>query len=376
MPMMHQLAMVQKEGASPSVSPRGVRVNNASPLSLPPPSPPPSPPARAPSTSRLSQPTASSQRRASEVADSGAGSSGAPRPAPQYTSDLRGLSEMTRHLRAELSSQDDSVRELRLSHESMSSTVDGVHRDMRAITARLEGWLDSGRTEAGQRDAAIRLEMRQLASDVETLKVTAEGVREAQSRLDAFHREAAADKQTIGVLRAEVQKPRNARPHGARNSPRANSSERRRRPPLPLQVAFLHDALKASDARSAESARATATMREELTTMQQRVAALTSGNGTEVSRWTALGTELKAGLQEASATLTSVAARQEATESLVEEFSRQHERMRRGIKRHEAQLTEVRRAPGRSLAPRAAAAAAVHIAFGASHHALRIPGGR
>ena len=79
--------------------------------------------------------------------------------------------------------------------------------------------------------------------------------------------------------------------------------------------------------------------------MQQRVAALTSGNGTEVSRWTALGTELKAGLQEASATLTSVAARQEATESLVEEFSRQHERMRRGIKRHEAQLTEVRRAP-------------------------------
>ena len=79
--------------------------------------------------------------------------------------------------------------------------------------------------------------------------------------------------------------------------------------------------------------------------MQQRVAALTSGNGTEVSRWTALGTELKSGLQEASATLTSVAARQEATESLVEEFSRQHERMRRGIKRHEAQLTEVRRAP-------------------------------
>ena len=220
MPMMHQLAMVQKEGASPSVSPRGVRVNNALPLSLPPPSPPPSPPARAPSTSRLSQPTVSSQRRASEVADSGAGSSGAPRPAPQYTSDLRGLSEMTRHLRAELSSQDDSVRELRLSHESMSSTVDGVHRDMRAITARLEGWLDSGRTEAGQRDAAIRLEMRQLASDVETLKVTAEGVREAQSRLDAFHREAAADKQTIGVLRAEVM-PRNSRPHGARNSPRA-----------------------------------------------------------------------------------------------------------------------------------------------------------
>ena len=206
MPMMHQLAMVQKEGASPS-SPRGVRVNNASPLSIPPPSPPPSPPARAPSTSRLSQPTASSQRRSSEVAaasDGGAGSSGAPRPAPQYTSDLRGLSEMTRHLRAELSSQDDSVRELRLSHESMSSTVDGVHRDMRAITARLEGWLDSGRTEAGQRDAAIRLEMRQLASDVETLKVTAEGVREAQSRLDSFHREAAADKQTIGVLRAEV----------------------------------------------------------------------------------------------------------------------------------------------------------------------------
>ena len=117
-------------------------------------------------------------------------------------------------------------------------------------------------------------------------------------------------------------------------------------------------------------------MREELTTLQQRVAALTSGNGTEVSRWTALGSELKSGLQEASATLTSVAARQEATESLVEEFSRQHERMRRGIKRHEAQLTEVRRAPGRSLAPRAAAAAAVHIAFGASHHALRIPGGR
>ena len=180
MPMMHQLAMVHKDGASASTSPRGVRVNNASPLSVPPPSPPPSPPARAPSTSRLSQPTASSQRRASEVADSGAGSSGAPRPAPQYTSDLRGLSE------------------------SMSSTVDGVHRDMRAITARLEGWLDSGRTEAGQRDAAIRLEMRQLASDVETLKVTAEGVREAQSRLDAFHREAAADKQTIGVLRAEV----------------------------------------------------------------------------------------------------------------------------------------------------------------------------
>ena len=369
MPMMHQLAMVHKVGASPSASPRGVRVNNASPLSPPPPSPPPSPPARAPSTSRLSQPTASSQRRASEVADSGAGSSGAPRPAPQYTSDLRGLSEMTRHLRAELSSQDDSVRELRLSHESMSSTVDGVHRDMRAITARLEGWLDSGRTEAGQRDAAIRLEMRQLASDVETLKVTAEGVREAQSRLDAFHREAAADKQTIGVLRAEVDAAQSTAARRAQ-SPRANSSERRRRPPLPLQVAFLHDALKASDARSAESARATATMREELTTLQQRVAALTSGNGTEVSRWTALGTELKAGLQEASATLTSVAARQEATESLVEEFSRQHERMRRGIKRHEAQLTEVRRAPGRSLAPRAAAAA-VHISFGASHRALR-----
>ena len=218
MPMMHQLAMFQKEGASPSTSPRGVRVNNASPLSIPPPSPPPSPPARAPATSRLSQPTASSQRRASEVtaaaSDGGAGSSGAPRPAPQHTSDLRGLSEMTRHLRAELSSQDDSVRELRLSHESMSSTVDGVHRDMRAITARLEGWLDSGRTEAGQRDAAIRLEMRQLASDVETLKVTAEGVREAQSRLDAFHREAAADKQTIGVLRAEVM-PRNSRPRRA-----------------------------------------------------------------------------------------------------------------------------------------------------------------
>ena len=110
--------------------------------------------------------------------------------------------------------------------------------------------------------------------------------------------------------------------------------------------------------------------------MQQRVAALTSGNGTEVSRWTALGTELKSGLQEASATLTSVAARQEATESLVEEFSRQHERMRRGIKRHEAQLSEVRRrASCRSLAPRAAAAA-VHISFAASHRALRVPGGR
>ena len=70
---------------------------------------------------------------------------------------------------------------------------------------------------------------------------------------------------------------------------------------LLLQGAFLHDALKASDARSAESARATATMREELTTMQQRVAALTSGNGTEVSRWTALGTELKAGLHHSAA---------------------------------------------------------------------------
>ena len=104
--------------------------------------------------------------------------------------------------------------------------------------------------------------------------------------------------------------------------------------------------------------------------MQQRVAALTSGNGTEVSRWTALGTELKSGLQEASATLTSVAARQEATESLVEEFSRQHERMRRGVKRHEAQLTEVRLAV--RLRRRRRRRRPVHISFGASHRALRI----
>ena len=163
---------------------------------------------------------------------------------------------MTRHVRAELSSQDDSVRELRLSHESMSSTVDGVHRDMRAILGAPPSAARSLRRPADA-DLWLPLEtrlasrLRQLASDVETLKVTAEGVREAQSRLDAFHRSRRPPEQAdaSSVLRAEVQMPRidyNGRT--PRAMPRAQSSPERsrRQKELLLQVAFLRRALRAA----------------------------------------------------------------------------------------------------------------------------------
>ena len=132
-----------------------------------------------------------------------------------------------------------------------------------------------GRTEAGQRDAAIRLEMRQLASDVETLRATAEGVREEPAaprpvpprsrRRQADHRRAARRGGSCAPS-----PPRGARWFTAHiRLARAPPSSVGAAPPAGRLPPRCAQGVGRTERRGRRARRRT--MREGLTTMQQRV---------------------------------------------------------------------------------------------------------